>query len=333
MSDFWISGGHHLLDRDADGWLRLTDDFLKAYLARPELVPPEDACAEERSLHASLLQAPRRGVSPSEIASISDADARENWEVMLTFRDRLVAAPTLEAAYLALVRGGVGHTPALFLNQLTQVLLRNALDEVSDPLVLRAAELFFRPQKASVHEGALLLADAETVEMHEKERASSPLLGMFTGPAVAQLDILDESNAAHYFHRSDAFDMVLRFSDEAAKKGLATALEHWLRHLLHLDIRIEPASQLEDSDWRWFVGLDAEATRIGNALWEGDNLDSADLERVIGIFKLSFQEREPIRQDIADRPVWLLLALTADNQLRLKPQNLVTGLPLLEATS
>lgn len=332
MNDFWISGGHHLLDRDADGWLRLTDDFLKAYLARPELVPPDDACDAERALHARLLQAPRREVAKGEIATISDPDARENWEVMLSFRDRLKAAPTLEAAYLSLVRDGVAGIPSLFLNQLTQVVLRNALDEIDDPMVLRAAELFFRPQKASVHEGALLLADAETIEMHEKDRASSPLLGMFTGPAVAQLDILDETNAGHYFHRSDAFDMVLRF-DQAARKGLSTALQAWLRHLLHIETVIEPVSQLDDSDWRWFVGLDAEATRIGNQLWQGQDVSRGDLERIIGIFRLSFAEHEPVRQDIEGRPVWLLLALTEGNQLRLKPQNLITGLPLMEATS
>ena len=43
--DFWLSCGHHLLDRDAAGKLRLTDEFLKIYLARPELVPPLEACA------------------------------------------------------------------------------------------------------------------------------------------------------------------------------------------------------------------------------------------------------------------------------------------------
>ena len=40
MADFWLSCGHHLLDRDDGGGLLVTDDFLKAYLARPELAPP-----------------------------------------------------------------------------------------------------------------------------------------------------------------------------------------------------------------------------------------------------------------------------------------------------
>ena len=56
-SDFWPSCGHHLLDRDDAGGLRVTDEFLKAYLARPELMPPTEACLAERTLHRALLAA------------------------------------------------------------------------------------------------------------------------------------------------------------------------------------------------------------------------------------------------------------------------------------
>ena len=37
MRDFWLSCGHHLTDRDVGGGLLVTDEFLKIYLARPEL--------------------------------------------------------------------------------------------------------------------------------------------------------------------------------------------------------------------------------------------------------------------------------------------------------
>src|SRR6266704_6027497 len=55
MKDFWLSCGHHLLDRDEGGGLVVTDEFLKIYLARPELAPPPQACVVERTLHAALL--------------------------------------------------------------------------------------------------------------------------------------------------------------------------------------------------------------------------------------------------------------------------------------
>ena len=41
-----------------------------------------------------------------EVAAITDGDARENWQFVLAFRDLLLRQPTLEAAYLALVRSG-----------------------------------------------------------------------------------------------------------------------------------------------------------------------------------------------------------------------------------
>ncbi|MGH6785154.1 MAG: DUF6352 family protein, partial [Sphingomicrobium sp.] len=96
MRDFWLSCGHHLLDREQGGGLVVSDEFLKVYLARPELAPPADACETERCLHRALLADPRRAVAPAEIAAIADADARENWRLMLAFRDRLVAHKTLE---------------------------------------------------------------------------------------------------------------------------------------------------------------------------------------------------------------------------------------------
>jgi hypothetical protein len=109
MLDFWLSCGHHLLDRDDGGGLLVTDEFLKAYLARPELAPPPDACIVERTLHAALLTNPRRPVAASEIGLIADADARENWSVMIAFRDHLINHRTVEAAYLELVRRGATH--------------------------------------------------------------------------------------------------------------------------------------------------------------------------------------------------------------------------------
>jgi hypothetical protein len=100
MKDFWIACGHHLLDRNESGGLCVTDEFLKAYFARPELMPPDDACPVERRLHRELLADPRQPVGTDEIAAIADQDARENWWFVVAFRDLLLRHPTLEAAYL-----------------------------------------------------------------------------------------------------------------------------------------------------------------------------------------------------------------------------------------
>ena len=77
------------------GGLVVTDEFLKAYFARPELMPPDDACAVERRLHRELFADPRRAVAAEEVAAIADADARENWQFVLAFRKLLLREPTL----------------------------------------------------------------------------------------------------------------------------------------------------------------------------------------------------------------------------------------------
>ena len=194
MRDFWLSSGHHLLDRHAGGGLAVTDEFLKLYLARPELAPPEDACVVERTLHAALLAEPRRAIAAAEIAAIADADARENYELLLAWRDHLLAHPTIEAAYLALVRRGVGKTPPLFLNQLVHVIMRNALDGCTDAYVLRAAELLFRTQRMTLHEGTLLAADEERVAGSTLGPVS-PLVSMLGLERAVDIDILNDANA------------------------------------------------------------------------------------------------------------------------------------------
>src|SRR5436305_12974714 len=111
MREFWVASGHHLTHRADHGGLVATPELIMAYLARPELMPPADACDAERDLHASLMADPLRAVSGADIARRADADARENWAFMMNFRDRLMAAPSLDAVYAGLARKGRGHPP------------------------------------------------------------------------------------------------------------------------------------------------------------------------------------------------------------------------------
>jgi len=328
--EFWVSSGHHLTCRTPDGRLAVTDELLAAYFARPELVPPLEACAAERALHRSLLKAPRRPVSRDETAALADSDARENWEVALAFRDRLLVAGTVEGAYLDLVRSGPGATPPVFLDQLVHLILRNALDDCDDPYLLRAAELFFRKQRAGFQAGAALLADEEVIETREAG-FDSPLTAMLGGDPVSELDVLTPENAWTYWSRSDAFTMALNIGvDPRAREALAQVIVAWVGHLLGLGTRAEPLARVEDRDWRWFVGLDAEATRIGNALWRGEPLAEAALSRILALFALRFNDPSRAQTQLGDRPVYLLLAMTPDRVVRVKPQNLIARLPLVE---
>jgi hypothetical protein len=325
VKEFWVSSGHLLLDRSPDGFLLLTDDFLRAFLARPELMPPDEACAAERALHAKLLETPRAAADPS---LLEDADAAENWAVFLAFRDALIAAPTIEAAYLRLATAATATTPPLFMTQLIHVILRNALHDCTDAATVRAAEIFFRPQRVTYHEGTILLADADAIETHEQQRRASPLLAMLAPPAVAELTVLTEDNAPGYWGRSDAFDTVLNLGGTpGGRDALGRAIAIWLHHMLGIEAQIDPLPALTDPDWRWFVGLDTEATRIGNALWAGD--DVPDAERLLALFRCIPATGAPIQPDMQGHPIYLMMAANADNLVRLKPQNLLTGLPVL----
>jgi len=328
MTDFWLSCGHHLLDRADGGGLVVTDEFLKAYVARPELVPPQEACAAERALYAALIANPRKAVGASEVAAIEDADARENWQFLVAFRDRLLAHPTLEAAYLAILREGAMSVPPLFLNQLVHVILRNALDGIDDPLVLRAAELFFRVQRVTLHEGSLLAADDEVVGGIQTQPVS-PLVAMLGLPAPTNIDVITSENAQSYWQRSDAYDMAIDLT--AGRDGLAAlarAMQRWIGHLLGLTVEIEPLTELREAKLSWYVGLDAEGTRLGDRLWQGDEIDDDTMRRVCGLFRLTMSDDARIIERVRGEPVYLILAMTEDNRIRMKPQNLAVGLPL-----
>lgn len=333
ITEFWVSSGHHMTRRVRGGGLAVTDEMLLAYLARPELKPPADACAAERDLHALVMAKPRQPVTAAMIAAIKDEDARENWQFMIGFRDRLIAHPTVEAAYLAIVRSGAQGVPPLFLNHLVHLILRNALDGCEDPFVLRAAELMFRPQKGSMKDGALLLADQELVEEFEAERRAllhtAPLAAMMGTDALGDLEVMTDETAPTYWSRSDAFSMVLNIGGDArSRAALCRALERWIAHMLGVETTISALERIEDADWRWFVGLDAEATAIGNRLWRGEAPDPAEQSRICGLFRLDFADPRVMDPKVAGRPVYLIMALTEDMILRLKPQNLIVGLPL-----
>ncbi len=335
MNDFWLSCGHHLLDRDDGGGLKVTDEFLKVYLARPELIPPPEACAVECTLHAALLADPRTAVAASDIAAIADADARENWQMLIEFRDRLLRHKTLEAAYADLVRNGLGKTPPLFVSQLVHVILRNALDGVTDTRVVRAAEMFFRTQRATMHEGSLVAADEETVGGINTSPVT-PLVSMLGIPAEAQIDVLNDDNAGSYWERSDRFDMALDLTGgRAGLAALAEAMRRWIAHVLGVEVAIEPLTALRDAPLTWYVGLDADATQIGDKLWNGDDIDEAAMSAVVGLFALTFRDPSIMLDKVKGEPVYLILAMTGDKTIRMKPQNLITGLPIrhLEAVS
>jgi hypothetical protein len=327
--DFWVSSGHHLVDRNKAGGIAISDAFLQAYLARPELVPPDEACPVERGLHASLLKEPRRPVGADEIALMADADARENLGYFLSFRDHLLQHATLEGAYRVLAEKGKPKLPVLFIQHLAHVIARNAFDDEADGVVLRAAECFFRPQRVTFHEGRVLLADDEMIEGHEHDRKHSPLLNMLGGPAVAELEILTHENAVGYRARSDAHDLVLDLTDRhGGRAALGRAMSRWITHLTGIDIAFTPVDQLPPEQFGWFLSLDQDGTQLANKVWQGETLEPEEANRVLALFTFSIPDHPRIKPEKRSALGFAVLGSSPDRIVRIKPQNLVGGLPL-----
>ncbi|MEE8445500.1 MAG: DUF6352 family protein, partial [Alphaproteobacteria bacterium] len=310
MPDFWSLSGHHLLDARDDGLLGVNDEFLRAFFQRPEMRLEPDSCPAERALHAALLDDPRRAVADGEIDALADEDARDNWRVVLSFRDRLLAAGTVEACYLTLFRDPDGMTPPLFIDQMAHVILRGLLDGGDDPLRVRAAELFFRSQKVSLSEGGVLMADQETVDM-KRDTAGLGNLGrllveMETPLDESQIDVLTADNAGLYWARSDRYDMV--FDASIGQPGLAAlcrVMEAWILHMLGVETTIEPVPEIKDDHWVWHIGLDAEANAILNDLYQGVALDDERARQIVALFTLEFASDAIVRPEIAGRRVYL----------------------------
>ena len=337
MPDFWKPSGFHLLEARQDGLLGVTDDFLRAYFLRPEMQLEADSCAAERALYEALLENPRRPVATDEIAAIADSDTRDNYTVLIGFRDRLLDAGTIEGCYLTLFQSGVGVTPPLFIDQMAHVVLRRILDGCDDPLRLRAAELFFRIQKVTLNMGAILMADEETVEM-KRETAGLGNIGrmlieMEMTLDQVELDVLSADNADRYWGRCDRYDMVFDASfGHPGLDALCRVVEAWILHMLGIRTSITPVSEIQDDRWVWHIGLDTDSSAILNDLYEGVDVDEDRAKRLLALFRLEFAGDVALRPEVGDRPVYLGLAMSDQSVVTLKPQNLLVNLPLAPAS-
>ncbi len=295
----------------------------------------EESNDAEHALHASLMESPQRPVDEQELLAIEDEDARDNYRVVLRFRQRLLDAGTLEGCYMNLFKGPI-DIPPMFIEQLVHVILRNVLDGCEDPLRLRAAEVFFREQKATIQDGHVLLADQETVEMHASGNRFGSIGRLIVEAqgdlAKAELDVLDRANAAAYWERESRHDMVISLTyGRPALDAFCRVVEAWVRHFLSLQVRVKPLRQIDEHPWAWHVGLDAESTSILNDLWAGTQVEQGRMRRILSLFSMTFEDPEAMRQDISGRNVYLALSADEGGVVRMKPQNLLLNLPLLEA--
>ncbi|MEO7547953.1 MAG: DUF6352 family protein [Ramlibacter sp.] len=335
MRDYWPGCGYRLLQRDRDGQLLVTDDFLCSLLERPEMAPLPESCPAELALHQALLAAPRAPVTETALAALRDEDARANYAIWLRFRERLLARPTLEGSYLQIFRADV-DVPPVFVHQLTQILLRHALGDDATAMQVRAAEMLFRPQKISVlDEGQVMAADDETVERHAVAAGFGSLGELLKQGGIplrtAELDVLQEANAGDFWDRSDAHDFVISLNHgQPALEALCRVLERWISHFLGIEVRVVVEREIDEEQWVWHVGLDAQASAALNALYQGQEVGEDRMARMLCLFRLDFAQPAAMRADVAGLPVYLAMAMDDQNRLKLKPQNLLLNLPLAQ---
>jgi len=325
--DFWLTSGWHLLIRDENGHMVPTVDFMRVYFMRDEVAPEAESCPAELALHKKLIDDPFASVVPTDLFEIADKDVVHNYQAVLRFRDFLSNHNSLEDAYMAITRGSKIQFPPLFVEQMTQIILRNILDGVADPIQIRAAELLFRDQLVTLDDGRIMVADQETVKLQigiqrmQDDAASNETV----------IDIMASETADEYWKRSDQFNTSVDIAfTQPALDGLARVMEKWVKHFLLLTVRITPMLQIEDDKWAWHLGLDAQATSILNDLYHDKEVNESRLKQILCLFKL--EAESGFVAEMQGKPVYMGLAMDEAGVVRFKPQNLLMNLPLAAAS-
>ncbi len=333
MIDFWKSSGFHLLALNQQGHLDVTADFIRAYLTRPEIHPIDESCENEIATFEKLMADPFVKIDDAEIAKFADEDARENYHVVLGFKEMLTRGGTIENAYLNLMKSGDIKIPPVFIDQMVAVILRNILSHCHDPIRVKVAEIFYREQNVSTDEGRLMLADEEIVEMFAKTGGAGGLGQLLvesnTPTPSIELDVLSEDNKEIYWPRSDKFDTVIDFRfTQPALDAFARVIEAWIKHFYQLEVRCQPRQSIDDEKWAWHIGLDAVSTKLLNTLYEEKSLSFEELNQIVALFRLEIIDQNAVELSLRGRPVYLGLAMTNANKVQMKPQNLLLNLPL-----
>jgi Family of unknown function (DUF6352) len=145
------------------------------------------------------------------------------------------------------------------------------------------------------------------------------------------LEVLDRANAALYWERESRHDTVISLTyGRPALDALCRVMESWIFHFLNLKTEIKPVRKIDEPRWAWHVGLDTESTAILNLLWSGGEVEPGRMRNILAIFAMQFDDPATMRADIRGRIVYLALSCE-EGVVKMKPQNLLTNLPLNEA--
>jgi Family of unknown function (DUF6352) len=291
------------------------DTFLRDMLASPQLTLVAESCASEVNLHKALQASPLQKISDAELATIQDSDARDNYAFYLRLQTELLAAGSLEAYYLQLVRSPAVTVPQDVMDALVENITLRMMDATTNPTVDKniavqyaAAEWLYKRQAVHLEDGRV---------MHDVPRDS------ITEPLDLSHGMANELSHGLIFRLSNA---------NSGLKALSQVLEKWTHHMLKIEVNIKHVAKVDDPAWRWHIGLEATSTGLLNDLYTGADVSEERLKSLVSLFKLEFKNASDMRIDVAGKPVYLGLAMDATGHVKIKPQNLLLNLPIAEGS-
>lgn len=355
--DFWQHSGYSRLNFPAAGWPQASEALIQAYLARPELRPLPESCPAERALHDRLYRDSRYRPTPLELAELHDPSVRENYELVMRFRDHVFASEDLRVAYLDLVRRGHPPLPLLFRQHLVMLLLRHLLADCTDAWTLRAAEMLFRaqlPWEPEPEPAAEVEAEAGAVEVEAEagSRGAPRLLladhavltdvethggygnlGRLVADSGVPLNrrplwILEEETAQSYWLRDSFHDSLLPFGPRTGQQALAEVLARWIQAMVGETVTLIPLAgdpvALWSRPWRQRLPLDEAALELTLPL-----CPLPGMARPVALFRLDWAAGGSRADAPIEESLCVVLAADGEGIIRLEPASLCLSLPRL----
>ena len=286
-------------------------NFLWALLASPQLALVPESCAFEVNLHKALQASPLQKISDAELAQIADSDARDNYAFYQRVQTELVAAGSLKAYYWQLIKSEVVTVPPEVLDLLVEHIALPMMDETTNPVTDKNSAVQYAAAEWLYKRQAVHLEDGRVIHDVPKDSVSEPL------------------DLSHGMANELSHGLIFRLSNaNSGLKALSQVLEKWIAHMLQVEVTIKHVAKVDDPAWRWHIGLEATSTGVLNDLYLGNDVPEDRLKLLVSLFKLEFKNRSQMQDDVAGKPVYLGLAMDAEAQVKIKPQNLLLNLPV-----
>ena len=78
--------------------------------------------------------------------------------------------------------------------------------------------------------------------------------------------------------------------------------------------------------------MDKDATRILNALYKGEVVPADDAQQLIALFRMDIEDQSSVIPSMRGKPVYLALGMSKAKRVKMKPQNLLMNMPLVDVT-